>query len=316
MKKFFIKTVSLLFRYIAMPEHVRDFFMWPLASRVLGRDYTSPFTVKAGFVLNAYLEDQLGRLALFYGDYQTYFWEPTTTRLVEKLVPGIQHGVIAGSHIGLTVLFARKAMGLPGVIHTFEPIPHLYEISKENFKLNQELGEIILNKKAIGDVPGHVTMTRDRIRSRILVNGANPKRLPTEEVPIVTLDMYCTEKNIESVDFVFLDVEGYEYKVLQGMEGVLKKEPPKDIIYEISFPYKDNLEAARTIENYLKNFGYSFFIINDDYNPTDYPDCEPPITLVSATSESYEKNRTLRYFNMYATLRPESELKKFAEIIS
>ncbi len=290
--------------------------MWPLATRVLGEEYNETFTLKAGFKLNAYLGDQLGRLALFYGPNQTYFWEPSTTQLLEKLVPDADNIVVAGSHVGLTALYARNAMKKDSAtVHTFEPIEHLFELSGKHFELNKELGNIMLTKAALGDVPAHVTMTRDRIRSRIITAGQNSKNLDTEDVPVTTIDSYCASRSVSHLDVVFLDVEGYEYNALKGMEGLLKKQPPRDIIYEISFPKKDNLAAATKIQTYLSQFGYDFYLIEEGYDPTYYRHTQPPVSLLPGTPTAYESYKQLRYFNMYATLRSVEEVTKIAQIL-
>ncbi len=315
MKKLFIRITSFLFHAIRLPERVRDLFMWPLATRILGEDYNEPLPLEAGFTVHAYLGDQLGRLALFYGRKKRYFWEPATTKLLERLLPGARHVFIAGAHIGLTVLYARKALGPSGDIHAFEPIPHLFRIAQKNFEQNKNLGRIHLTHSALGDVPGTVTMTEDRIRSRIVASAHVGKGLQTTTVPITTIDSYCMEHRIDSIDLIFLDVEGYELNALRGAERMCTHAAPRDIIYEISLPYKDNLRAAHAIEAYLRPFGYSFYIIEETYDPTHSTHGEESITLTPATETAYEEHRNIRYFNMYATLRDSDDVRGLLRVL-
>lgn len=318
-KKFYIRLVSILITHINLPTSIRDFFIWPLASRILGSGYNEILKLKAGFAMHAYMDDHLGRLAIFYGADYPYFWEPETTQLVEKLVAHANHAIVAGSHVGLTALYTRKALtnSANTCVHTFEPISHLYEVSQKNFDLNQNLGLIHFEKVALGDVKGSVTMTSDRIRSRIVTNAEAVKTVQTEEVPVVTIDTYCAQHNITSVDFVLLDVEGYEYNALLGMKDLLETHPPKDIIYEISFPKNDNLEAALRIESYLKQFEYTFYIIEDTSDPLEmrHGKVASGATLTPANSDTYSSHITHRYFNMYATLRSDSEISMIAKVL-
>jgi FkbM family methyltransferase len=197
------------------------------------------------------MEDHLGRLALFYGKRAPYFWEPTTMRLMEHLLANASQAIIAGSHIALTALYARKAMSrTKGAVHTFEPIDHLCELSKKNISLNQSLGQIFIHKAALGDTDGTVTMVRDRIRSHVIASQ-HENNGDTEIVPITTIDSYCKLHEIDTLDLVLLDIEGYEYQALQGMKHILSTKPPQDIIYEISYPGNRGLEAAQKIETYL-----------------------------------------------------------------
>lgn len=42
-----------------------------------------------------------------------------------------------------------------------------------------------------------------------------------ERVPVVTLDQYCSEKNVESVYLIKIDVQGFEIEVLKGAGRIL-----------------------------------------------------------------------------------------------
>ncbi|CAN5721232.1 hypothetical protein BH10BAC3_BH10BAC3_33890 [soil metagenome] len=42
--------------------------------------------------------------------------------------------------------------------------------------------------------------------------------------PVTTLDSYCAEKEIERIDFLKIDCEGFDYKVLLGAKELLTQE--------------------------------------------------------------------------------------------
>jgi FkbM family methyltransferase len=307
-KKLYIRIANLIITYVPVSVRFRDALTWPIASRIIGTSYNDVQELKAGFKLNAYMDDQLGRFALFYGPSIIYFWEPTTMRLLERLVRDAREVIIAGSHIGLTALYARRAMKKDGTrVHTFEPIAHLHEVSQKNFDLNPELGSIMLSRQALGDKPGTVTMTQDRIRSRI-IQDEGASAIETESVPIITIDSYCHEHGVTQLDLVLLDVEGYEYNALLGMGEILSSHPPKDIIYEISFPEKDGLEAAYRIETFLKTFKYACYIIVEAHDPIQDRGRNKKQHLSHTSKSVYESHKKDRYFNVLATLRPESEI--------
>jgi FkbM family methyltransferase len=71
------------------------------------------------------------------------------------------------------------------------------------------------------------------------------------DVPVTTIDAICSES--ERVDLVKIDVEGFEDKVLEGMQQVLADSTPT-IIVECN---PDGPFAA--IETILTRFGYRFF---------------------------------------------------------
>lgn len=303
MKSIFLTCIRGLITHLPLTLSLRDLLAWPLASRLLGTSYDEIQPLKAGFSIHAYMEDQLGRFALFYGHREKYFWEPTTMQLLERLVAPADEVIIAGSHIGLTALYARHAMKKPGSrVHTFEPIDHLYAISKKNFDLNTQLGEIVLTRAALGDTPGTVSMTQDRIRSRIIESITADTTQMTESVPVTTISAYAKQHNIQKIDLILLDVEGYEQNALTGMEDILTSNPPTDIIYEISFPKKDSLEMAHRIDAYLSQFGYTTYIICEAHDVALPQIKDPTQQLIRTTPEVYEAHKNDRYFNVYATL--------------
>lgn len=316
-KTWYVLTISKLFWLCTLPLSIRDFFMWPIATRVLRYSYTAVTSLASGLRVHAYMSDQIGRLVIFYGKRFPYFWEPGTTQLVEKLSHDAQEVLIAGSHIGLMVLHARKAMASPtGRVHTFEPIPSLYEIAKKNFALNDQLGTIMIERSALGDTPGTVTMTDDRLRSKIIDPNA-PTRHQTEQVSVTTIDDYALKNEITYFDFVLLDVEGYEFHALSGMKKLLSKKPPRDIIYEIIKPTKNDFASVHNIEALLKPLGYSFYIIEDVCDPLfmNKRNLIPSITLIPASEASYTSHKNERYFNVYATKRSRDEVHRIANLV-
>jgi len=46
--------------------------------------------------------------------------------------------------------------------------------------------------------------------------------LQEEKVEMKTIDCFCEENNIKRIDFLKLDVEGNELKVLEGAKGIIK----------------------------------------------------------------------------------------------
>lgn len=54
-------------------------------------------------------------------------------------------------------------------------------------------------------------------------------------VPVVTLDTYCQEHEIEEIDFIKIDTEGYEAEVFSGAERVFRQIRPKFIQIEFNW---------------------------------------------------------------------------------
>ena len=66
-------------------------------------------------------------------------------------------------------------------------------------------------------------------------------------------------KGNKKIGSIKIDTEGHEFEVLLGSENIIKNFNP-DIIFEI------NKACAQNCLNYLTEFGYSFFIVDDRNN--------------------------------------------------
>ena len=157
MKKLIRKSLSFLVYAFGLRGRVRDFIMWPLASRLLGVKYTEVITLKNGVEFCADMSDIVGRMILFYGEHVEYAWEPATTQLVERLSREARVSILAGSHIGYTVVHALAAKKQDAHVYAFEPVNYLYELSRKNIALQntfQSSGGATLEKKALGERTG------------------------------------------------------------------------------------------------------------------------------------------------------------------
>jgi FkbM family methyltransferase len=88
-----------------------------------------------------------------------------------------------------------------------------------------------------------------------------------EKVTTITLDTLVKNENISKVDFIKVDVEGFEYFVFKGAASLLTKTESPDILFE----YLDWAEAKATNEpgcaqRLLKTYGYSLFLLKENGN--------------------------------------------------
>ena len=84
---------------------------------------------------------------------------------------------------------------------------------------------------------------------------------------------YCLEKNIQNIDFVKIDTEGYELNVLKGFEEQLEK--VKIIQFEYGGTFLDNNTKLIDVIHYLEEKGFykfSYLIQNGTHLITDFED--------------------------------------------
>lgn len=265
--------------------------MWPVATRLLGTQYRQKVLLKDGFLMYGSMEDILSRIILFLGPFQKNLWEPSTSVLLEKISRDANHILIAGSHIGYLVL--KSAHATKGTIHAFEPIEHLYQSSKNNFALNPEHEHrIVLTRAALGEKDGELKLYSEDIRSSaIAYSGGHVSHQNIVMVPELTVDTYMQKHQIKAIDLLLLDVEGFEWNVLEGAREALKSSP--DLILEVSPRVLTHTQVTpmQFVEK-IQNLGYTIFFI-DDYSKS--------YELIRYDEEQAKYFFARDYVNVYAT---------------
>ena len=146
----------------------------------------------------------------------------------------INPGVIViecGAHHGFTTILLSRWVGDDGKVIAIEPIPDNVAILKKNIELNG-LRNVTVIEKAAGPTNGYVSMKRSTSRHS---NGAvSPTgRDIRNQVECITVDTISQRFNVIA-SLIKIDVEGFEYKVLEGCKSTLAYNPA--ILLEIHIP--------------------------------------------------------------------------------
>ena len=73
----------------------------------------------------------------------------------------------------------------------------------------------------------------------------------------MTLDHYCDINNINSIDFIKIDVEGAEKMIIEGGNNMFKEKKIKAGLFEIGETLKDAGTSEQEIATILEGFGYN-----------------------------------------------------------
>ncbi len=172
----------------------------------------------------------------------------------------IQRGmtiVDVGANIGLYTIFFAKQTGSGGKVFAFEPDPDLFQMLRKNCETNN-LSNVILHNCALGSCEDEKFLDRSPLNSgdnRIVANSplsvSHGKRV---KVRTAALDTLLPGQN---VDFLKIDVQGYELEVLKGAKDLLSKSPSLQLYFEYS-PYGMELAGCRPTDilELLSKLGY------------------------------------------------------------
>lgn len=131
----------------------------------------------------------------------------------------------AGGNIGLTAILLA-VLAPQGHVHVFEPLPSNAEHLRRNIAANG-IGNCTINAVALGSQTGVIAMHNTGSASHVAVESETGNLLTRDAlIPMTTLDRYASEQNLGRVDFVKIDVEGFEPAVLHGASALIERFRP------------------------------------------------------------------------------------------
>ena len=170
-----------------------------------------------------------------------YFEEEMLDAFMHYLKPGMTF-VDIGANIGQHTLFVSRVVGPTGNVISFEPIPHLYEQIKRSVEANA-----MNNIKIVHAGCGEKEETKTLYINKANIGGSSVIPLSSdkkeEEISIHIIKAEETLLPYNKINLVKIDVEGYEYQALLGMEKIIARDTPVLFIeYTPSF-YKRNKQG-------------------------------------------------------------------------
>ena len=138
----------------------------------------------------------------------------------------------SGANIG------KHAISLSGhvkEVHSFEPNPIVLDRLRKNIEINN-IKNITVHPYGAGyedgEYPFFIDESGNLGASHIVQEAQRELPQPTRKnrkipfIHVVNLDEYLSTKKIGAIDFVKIDVEGFELAVIEGMENTIKKYRP------------------------------------------------------------------------------------------
>jgi len=189
-----------------------------------------------------------GKIA-YTGDY-----EPELKKVFKSIIKPGDFILDIGANIGFHTLYFAQLTGNMGKVTAFEPVSHNYAALKKNIELNKYTNitsyNIALSNK------------NEQIKIQADLKSNNPGAYNLFENGDVSIKCVVGDQVIvdPKVDFIKIDVEGYESFVLDGLIQTIKKNKPK-IIFEYDKHY--HLKTGR-VEDYVfillasLNYGFEY----------------------------------------------------------
>jgi FkbM family methyltransferase len=92
------------------------------------------------------------------------------------------------------------------------------------------------------------------------LDGYGVQPAAAQEVELATLDAYCQEHAIEHIDFLKLDVQGWELPCLRGSLELLKASRISAIYAEVNFvKLYEEQDYFEDVSRFLRDYGFQLF---------------------------------------------------------
>lgn len=197
-----------------------------------------PPTVRCGpvrVVLNP--RDPVISGALMLGVY-----ERTELAFIRKAIQPGMTVLDIGANVGLYSALCGKAVGTSGKVIAFEPDPESVQYLEKTIRANS-LSNVQVVPKAASSLKGVTrlyTSSSNRGDSRLYNHELSDGSV---EIETVRLDEFLPSIQVETIDFIKIDVQGFEGHVLGGLQETVRRSPRVVMMSEF---WPDGLRRANT----------------------------------------------------------------------
>jgi FkbM family methyltransferase len=172
-----------------------------------------------------------------------FFYKLKIKNFIKKKRKNFNILIDVGAHHGESINFFLKNFNVK-TIYSFEPSPINYAaLQQKSLLLKKKFitSNIIIENLGLSNVSDTIFLRQFKESSSSTLNKINNNSLYYKKknqilyskkyknlfkkikVKIVSLHSYLNKKNIKKIDFIKIDTEGYEYKVILGLKKYISK---------------------------------------------------------------------------------------------
>jgi FkbM family methyltransferase len=144
-----------------------------------------------------------------------------------------------GANKGQTIQLLRSCLRQP-VIHAFEPTPELSDalqrqhfcsgVSIHSMALGSSRSTMRLRTYAMNELNSLLTLTPGESNpfGQVAATGE-------VEVKVTTIDEFCAEHNLEKIDLLKIDTQGFDLEVIKGADRTIGAGRVRHVLVELNF---------------------------------------------------------------------------------
>jgi FkbM family methyltransferase len=198
-------------------------------------------------------------LAIYLGVY-----EKSTVRTYTTLIKSGDCVLDVGANIGAHTLQFAQLVGDSGKVIAFEPTDYAFAKLQMNIGLNPRLSPRIIAHQmmliASGEKPEdshpEIYSSWPLTANKDVHPSHQGKKMSTSMAKAISLDEYVKSNNMEKVDVIKIDVDGFEYNVLHGSTSLIQRFKPIIIMELCPYLLKETEHTMKDILDIFESVHY------------------------------------------------------------
>jgi FkbM family methyltransferase len=204
----------------------------------------------------------------FFSLYKFIYWKfkkRQDSSEISLMKSNIHEGDVVmdiGANIGFYTTLFSEMVGVNGKVHAFEP-----DAVNFNYLLKETQGKINVTKtpKAVSSKSSVIKLYRSK-ELNVDHRTYQPEEYESvQEIQAVSIDDYFNSDSAEfsRVDFIKMDIQGFEMEAIKGMEKTIRSNPGLKMIAEF-WPYglRKSGYSALAFFQLIESFGFEMHLIS------------------------------------------------------
>lgn len=193
--------------------------------------------------------------------YRKREFESTDYLLESKIIKEGDTVLDIGGNIGYYALLESRLVGKSGLVYALEPVRSNLKLLKKNLSLNN-VNNIKCYKLAAGN-ENKVSKINVSRKGNISSFSREHNIKRREICNMVKIDTFLEDKKCPN--FVRMDVEGFEWAIIEGMKNTLTRDKLTDLLIELHPQFMSNNNIKKMFK-ILKKSGFKNVIIIIDFD--------------------------------------------------
>lgn len=230
--------------------------------------------------------------------------ERKCTRIFKKELEEGMKVMDIGANIGYYTLIVASIVGNSGKVYAVEPDSRNFGLLKKNIEVNSYKNRVEPYNVAIGDENGEGLLLESECSNlRSIAKASDHQKISIERTRMVTVDEFLGNR---PVDFIKMDVEGFEYYIIKGMTKTLNKNMPLKLFIEVH-PEQIRNYYGESVETMLESLSSANFKLK--YLIT--KEIRPSLLLPYIKGNGYPLEKVIKYEKPLKDILEDGNMKKF-----